>query len=49
MIGAKLSDQRNSRNASYGGFERRANGGKPWRDAVGSEALIGRFETACIP
>jgi len=53
VIGAKLSDRRNSRNAgrfkstnqrlaSSGEYERREN------QAV-SQALIGRFETACIP
>ena len=53
MIGAKLSDQRNSRNA--GRFKptnpRLASHGFPAgsQKTAESQALIGRFETACIP
>ena len=53
MIGAKLSDQRNSRNA--GRFkstnQRLASHGFPAgsQKTAESQALIGRFETACIP
>ena len=47
MIGAKLSDQRNSRNADR--FKSINQGFEPRRAATGSQALLDRFETVCIP
>ena len=44
MIGAKLSDQRNA-GCFKSTNQRLASHGFP----AGSQALIGRFETACIP